>query len=281
MTFFFIGGTIVSLDRKEEITVQVPVLTIVFVIINMLLGIAIPLAAALFFYKKYYASWLSFFTGCAVMLLFALILEQLVHGLVLGSAMGSTILNSIWLYALYGGLMAGLFEETGRLLAMKLVLRRHHDNNGNALMYAVGHGGFEVFAILTVANLNNLIYSVMLNTGNAQALLAPLDAANQAVLQNAFQTLASTSPFLFLLSPVERLAALLAHIGLSVIVWVAATRPGKIRFYFLAVFLHFALDALSAVLSRLGVNMLLVEAAVWVMALVIAAIARKVKAENP
>lgn len=258
---------------------QVPVLSIVFIVLNMLLGIAIPVAAAVFFRKKFGASPVPFFVGCAVMLLFALILEQLVHRAVLNSPIGSIIWNSTWLYALYGGLMAGLFEETGRLAAMKVVLRKFHSNRANALMYGAGHGGFEVFAILTIANLNNLIYAVMLNTGNAELLLAPLDAANQTVLRSAFQTLAETPSLLFLLSPVERLAALLAHIGMSVIVWIAATRPGKLRFYFLAVFLHFVLDAVSGALARLGVNTLLVEAVIWCISVVIAVIAAKVGKE--
>lgn len=62
------------------------------------------------------------------MLLFAMVLEQIVHSIVLGSPAGIVIRNHLWLYALYGSLMAGLFEETGRFLAMRYVLKKEHGN---------------------------------------------------------------------------------------------------------------------------------------------------------
>ena len=81
---------------------MVPALSIVLIITNMLLGIIIPIGLLVFFKKKYQASVKSFFVGCAVMLLFALVLEQMVHMVVLGSAVGTAIRRSTWAYALYG-----------------------------------------------------------------------------------------------------------------------------------------------------------------------------------
>ena len=91
---------------------MVSTLSIVFMVLNMLLGILIPVGLLLFFRKKYQVTVKSFFIGCAVMLVFALILEQIVHFVVLGSEAGTMIQNNMWLYALYGSLMAGILEET-------------------------------------------------------------------------------------------------------------------------------------------------------------------------
>ena len=57
-------------------------------------------------------------------MLFALILEPVLHNLVLGSAAGAAIQENILLYGLYGGLAAGVFEETGRLMAFRFVLKK-------------------------------------------------------------------------------------------------------------------------------------------------------------
>lgn len=103
---------------------MVSTLSIVFMVLNMLLGILIPVGLLLFFRKKYQVTVKSFFIGCAVMLVFALILEQIVHFVVLGSEAGTMIQNNMWLYALYGSLMAGIFEETGRFLAMRFLLKK-------------------------------------------------------------------------------------------------------------------------------------------------------------
>ena len=54
--------------------------------------------------------------------------------------------------------MAGIFEETGRFLAFKTVLRKKQGKDINALMYGAGHGGFEAAALLGITMINNIIY---------------------------------------------------------------------------------------------------------------------------
>lgn len=247
---------------------MVPALSIVLIITNMLLGIIIPVGLVVFFRKKYQASAKSFFVGCAVMLLFALVLEQMVHMVVLGSGVGTAIRRSTWAYALYGALMAGLFEETGRFLAMRYVLKKEHGNAHNALMYGAGHGGFEMFVILSMGMVNNLIYALMINInmGQTQTLLASLDEVSKNTLQTAFDTLIQTPSWQFALSPVERIAAITAQIGLSVIVWFAAEgEKSRMSLWFLAIALHALLDGVAVVTSRSGMSLIAVEALVWVM----------------
>lgn len=252
-------------------------LSIAIIALNMALGILIPMILLVYFKKKYGASIKSFLTGCAVMLLFALVLEQIVHSIVFGSPAGSVILDHIWLYALYGSLMAGLFEETGRFLAMRYVLKKEHGNAHNALMYGAGHGGFEMFVILSIGMINNLVYSVMINLGQTQALLAPLDEAARGTLQAAFDSLIQTPSWYFVLSPVERLAAITAQIGLSVIVWhAAAGKKAKGGLLVLAILLHAFLDGVAVLAAKSGISLIVVEGFVWLIAIVIALIARKV-----
>ena len=69
------------------------------------------------------------------------------------------IRGNIWLYALYGGLMAGLFEETGRYLAFSFALKKYRAKNVNALMYGAGHGGFEAIVIVGLTMINNIVWS--------------------------------------------------------------------------------------------------------------------------
>lgn len=163
--------------------------------------------------------------------------------------------------------MAGVFEETGRFLAMRYVLKKEHKDAHNALMYGAGHGGFEMFVILSMGMVNNLIYALMINMGQTQTLLASLDEVSKNTLQTAFDTLIQTPSWQFALSPVERIAAITAQIGLSVIVWFAATgKKSRMSFLFLAIALHALLDGVAVVTSRSGMSLIAVEALVWVMA---------------
>ena len=256
---------------------MVSTLSIAFMVLNMLLGILIPVGLLLFFRKKYRATVKSFFIGCAVMLVFALILEQIVHFVVLGSQAGAIIQNNMWRYALYGSLMAGIFEETGRFLAMRFLLKKEHGNPHNALMYGAGHGGFEAMVLLTMGMINNLIYSILINLGQTQVLLAPLDEAARGTLQAAFDTLIATPAWYFLLSPMERIGAIAAQISLSVIVWFAASgKKCRILLFLLAIILHAVLDAVAVIASKIGIPVLVIELLIWGMAVIYMFLAKHV-----
>ena len=256
---------------------MVSTVSIIFIVMNMILGIMIPVGLLVYFRKKYQASVKSFFVGCGVMLIFALVLEQIVHAVVLGSDIGAAIRNNIWFYALYGGLMAGLFEETGRFLVMRYVLKNEHLNAHNALMYGAGQGGFEAMVILTLGMINNLIYSVMINMEQTQVLLAPLDESSKGVLQEAFNTLITTPSWHFVLSPVERIAAITAQIALSVIVWFAASeKKSRIQLLLLAIVLHAILDAASVLAAKSGMPIIGVEIMIYILAIAFVVLARAI-----
>ena len=257
-------------------TGTVPALSLVFMVLSAMIGFAIPEAAFLYFRLKKRADILPFFIGCAVMFLFALVLEALIHQLVLGSAVGARIQANVWLYALYGGVMAGLFEETGRLLAFKTVLKKYQSRDVNALMYGAGHGGIEAAILLGVSMINNLIYSILINTGGIEKLIAPLPEAARAQMQTVVQALISTPSYQFALGGVERIFAVVLQISLSVLVWFAVKRAGWRWLFPLAIGLHAVVDALAGILSGCGVNLFLIEAAVCVMAALTALIARVV-----
>lgn len=246
---------------------SVPTLSIAFMVIAALTGIAIPVVLFLIFRKKYKADIAPFFVGCAVFIIFALLLEGSINSLIFKSSVGKTIKSSIWLYGIFGGLMAGLFEETGRFTAFKTVLKKNCINDRNALMYGAGHGGIEVFYILVFSMISNIVMAVMLNAGMVDKLTAGVtDQAKLQTLYAVFAALAGTAPVAFLMSIVERIAAVALHISLSVFVWFAAKKGGKcLWFYPLAVLLHAAVNSVAVILSRYVPNLWIVMAAVYVM----------------
>ena len=244
----------------------------VFMAVAMVFAFGAPIVL-LIYYKKKGAEVLPFFIGCAVFIVFALILESLVHNIVLkGLPVGEKIMGSTLLYALYGGLMAGLFEETGRFVAFKTVLKKRQDNDRNALMYGAGHGGVEAIILLGFAYASNIVMSIMINTGLADKLTAGLSGDMLAQVQAIFGSLTGTAPTTYLLAIVERCAAIVTHISLSVLVWFAAKKPGKLWLYPLAILLHAALDGLTVVLAA-QLPVTAVEGCLVVMAVLLALLA--------
>ena len=79
-----------------------PIGTIAAIVAVIILVIAVPLGTMLFLHKRG-GAWTTFLIGAGTFILFAMILEQLFHGLVLFSGIGAVIQGNIWLYGLYGG----------------------------------------------------------------------------------------------------------------------------------------------------------------------------------
>lgn len=232
-------------------------LTIAVLALNTLLGLALPIGLLLFLRKRTGCAVMPFFAGCVTFVLFVVVLESFVHSLVLTGPFGQKIWETPWLYALYGGLAAGLFEETGRLAAMKL-LKKKYPQPSVSLMYGAGHGGIEVLLVLGLTMVQNLVYALMMNAGQMEAILA--SAPEAQALASGLQSLAETPTWMFLLSPLERVIALVLHMSLSVLVWRAVTQRGKFYLYAAAVGVHAAVDASAVLLQQYGVPVLVIEA---------------------
>lgn len=241
---------------------QIPMGTIAGIALQAAFGLVAP--AAMFLYLRKYTGCARkpFWIGCGVMLVFALILEQNVHTFVLNSPLGARITASpVWL-AIYGGAMAALFEEGGRFLAMRY-LRKRHRRVRNAWMYGAGHGGFEAFALFTIAAVSNVACIVAVKSGSTEP----------AVLASV-QALAATPFWMFLIAMVERCAAICAQISMSVVMWYGVMRDRK--WIFVAFAMHFALDALSALLQTVLPTVIL-EILICVIAALYALLARRLR----
>lgn len=190
----------------------------------------------------------SFFIGAAAFIVFAMILEQILHTIVIG-ATGTLITGNIWLYVLYGGLAAGLFEETGRFLAMKFCMKKTLSRE-NAILYGIGHGGIEAILIVGLTYVNNLIYSALINSGSLTSILAAYDADTQAAVMQQISALWTTPGYQFFLGGVERLGAMLLHVVLSYLVYLAV-KNGTPKYYVLSILLHALTNAVIVLLSSL------------------------------
>lgn len=261
---------------------SVSVMSIVSMSCTALAGIIIPVILFLFIRKNTDAKALSFFIGCGVFILFALVLEGTINYFIFTSDFGKKIMADIWMYGILGGLMAGLFEEAGRFTAFKTVLKKYRDNNSNALMYGAGHGGFEAFYILVFGMVSNIVMSVMINAGMQDKLTSGIaDEMKVQALNTAFETLKAINPGIFLLAIVERVAAVALHISLSVIVWFAAKKGGvNLMLLPLAVLLHAFVNAAAVIMSKHTEHTWLVLAAVYVMSGCCAVIAYRIWKDN-
>lgn len=256
-------------------TNTIPALSFVAMGISILFAIVIPVGLFIFYRKKYNCQIKPFFIGCGIFVIFALVLEGALHTIILGSGRAQALMAKPLLYGLYGGFMAGLFEETGRFLAFKTILKKSQDDDTTALMYGAGHGGFEAFYLLFASAITNLVLSVMINTGNTTLITQSLSGDKLAAMEQNLSVLISAKPLSLAAGVIERIPAVALHISFSVLVWFGAKNKDKWYFYPIALLIHLAVDAVAGTLAMMKVNAVIIEASLYVLtaAVVVLAIA--------
>lgn len=234
--------------------------TMVMMGLTVLICFLVPLGTFYWMRRRYQASVKSFLVGMVMFILMTQILEGALHLYLLRiNSTTATWLMQPFIYAIYGGLMAGLFEETGRYLSFKWLLKKENRIQ-DALSYGAGHGGIEAMLIVGTTYLNNLILSVLINQGQLSTLGFGTELEKSVMTQ-----LTQLSPWVFGLAGYERLMTFVIQIGLSVLVF-KAVKEGKKYWYIVAILIHMLLD-IPAALTQVGVsNLYVVEGIVTVVA---------------
>lgn len=195
----------------------------------------VPLGVMVFLHKRG-GRWGEFLIGAGTFFVFAMVLEPAVHRVILASPVGLVVQGSIWFYGLYGGLMAGLFEEVGRFIAFKSFLKNRQEAVA-ALSYGIGHGGGEAFLILGLTYISNLVLLASVNGG----------AEVPPEIATGLETFAALPASTFLWAGFERLSAMVLHMACSVLVFAAANRPGKFWLLPAAILAHCALNFIAVI----------------------------------
>ena len=250
---------------------MVPVSSMILMAVDAVLGFAVPICLTVYLVRKHHAKISTILIGAGTFIFFALVLESIMHQLVLNGPNGAAILNNTLLYAIYGGLAAGVFEETGRFLSMKFLMKKEPSEPLPGVAYGIGHGGAEMLIIFGITMINNLVISALINSGQTDVLFAkvPEDAAAQLQTQlDQLQTIGAGS---LLIGFWERISALVLHLGLSMLVWVAVRKGGRWLWLFpAAIVLHALVDA-GAVMLQKSAGMVPLEFIVTAEAIAVAA----------
>ncbi len=248
------------------------------IIMMIAIGLILPIGLAAWWLIRKKEKLGTVLAGAATWFVFAIVLESIPKAILMNpsNAIGKAITGSPALTILVAALLAGLFEETGRLLVFKTVLKKR-SNKETAISYGIGHGGFEALYLLVLSGVQNLMFASMINSGTFQDYInaAAAQGADISALEVIPESLKSLTPLTVCISGFERVFAILLHIGLSILVFYAVKRS-KTGFYFLAVLLH-ALFDVPAALYQLGIikNVLIVEALLAVYAIIFFAVALK------
>ena len=243
-------------------------------IITIILMIAIPVVFLLYWRSKHKEQTnISYLiAGALGFIVSARMLELGVHYFcILADNPVSRFINgSTAVYVLYGTIMAGVFEEYGRHIVLKHILKKNRTRE-NAVLYGIGHGGIEILATLLPVMITYLAVAVLFSHGDMENALSSLKITEKtaAAALPSVQTAATFDYGVMALNVIERLLAMFVHIGLTVIVYYGVVNSKKI-YLPMAIVLHMLADTFPALYQRSVLPLWAVEAwgAFWAGAIV-------------
>lgn len=215
---------------------------IVLMILTIGVLSVLPLGALLLWRCKTHGKMTAVLGGILGFILFSRILESGVHVffIFMDNPVSRLINGSTALYTLYGCAMAGIFEEVGRYIFFRFVLKNERSPQ-TAVGYGIGHGGIEVYVNVVLELLLMLLISVRYLKGG----IAAVGENNTGLLMSV----ASFTPIIYLYYIVERAAAMAFHVAASVIVF-TSVRQRRPLLLLMAILLHGIVDIPAALTQR-------------------------------
>lgn len=224
--------------------------------IGSILATLIPLGLAIFWTVKKKENFGVIVAGAAAFFLFAIVIEKIIQNVLIFPTSLGLKDNAVSLFvgarpillSFIAALFPGVFEETGRLITYKTVLKKHK-NRETSISYGIGHGGFEVMFLLGSTYTTYIYYAFLINTDSFGKIVDQVmeQAPSQLGTLEALVTAISAFSFADLgVAVIERVFAVLFHVGASIIVFYACKDRKKFWLYPLAIALHTAMDFVAA-----------------------------------
>jgi uncharacterized membrane protein YhfC len=237
----------------------------------LVFDIVYPLALGVLARWRLGISWRYFGYGALIFVLFQLIsrvpLTLAIQSLIAPQLQASRAALIGWVAI--SALTAGLFEELGRYIGYRWLMKREEKTWTKGVMYGLGHGGIE--SMLLVAGLLALTLIQVLALARADLSTLPLTPEQRTLAEQQLAAIAAQPAWVPLLGAWERMWTIPLHVALSVVV-LQVFRRGSLRWLWLAILAHALVDLLAAgaapILQLSGMPALLVpEALITVIGL--------------
>jgi uncharacterized membrane protein YhfC len=231
----------------------------------LLFDILYPLALGLFARRRLSVSWRYFGYGALIFVLFQLIsrvpITLAIQALIASQLQASRVALLAWIAI--SALTAGIFEELGRYVGYRWLMKREQKTWAKGVMYGLGHGGIE--SMLLIAGLVAVTLIQVLALARTDLSTLPLTPEQRALAAQQLAAIAAQPGWAPLLGAWERLWTLPLHVALSLIV-LQVFRRGSLRWLWLAILVHALVDLVAAgitpILQLSGMAALLVPEAI-------------------
>jgi uncharacterized membrane protein YhfC len=231
----------------------------------LVFDILYPLALGVFARRRLGVNWRYFGYGALIFVLFQLVsrvpITLAIQALIASQLQASRVALIAWIAI--SALTAGLFEELGRYVGYRWLMKREQKTWAKGVMYGLGHGGIE--SMLLIAGLVTVTLIQVLALARTDLSTLPLTAEQRALAAQQLAAIAAQPSWAPLLGAWERLWTIPLHVALALVV-LQVFRRGSLRWLWLAILAHALVDLVGAgvtpILGLTGIAALLIPEAI-------------------
>lgn len=219
-------------------------MTAVAIVLVMLLPFLFGMIAR----KLLAVGWNFFWFGAIVFLVFQLLTRVPAVILLQVTVLGPLLRSSptfTWIWLVLLAVTAGLFEEVGRYVGYRVLLRREAKTWSKAVMFGLGHEGLESLLLVGGQLLLMLVGLLLL----AATSVNSLPAAERPIIVQQIAAINAQPAWLPLLTVWERLWSFPLQVALAVLVLQVFLRH-QLRWLFLAILVHALIDFVVVALPQ-------------------------------
>jgi uncharacterized membrane protein YhfC len=220
--------------------IQISWLWAVFMIVAIVVEFAAPLVLSVELARRFNITWRFFGIGIFIFFvsqgMMRIPLENEARSQLFPQDMSALSSQLSWIF--FSGLITALFCQLGHFVALRWLFKEPDRDAKNTLMYALGFGGIQLFAIAAITLLGLIsafTLPLFINRASFEAQIAA---------REHLDTLASQASWLPLVSAWDRLLKLIVHLALALLV-LQVFKGGGIRWLWYAIGAHLAIIVLS------------------------------------
>ncbi len=228
----------------ETINISVMIACLICVIITTL----VPLIVSIIMLVRKKWNVTPFFIGVLAFFISQIVLRiPLLNILSNVSKEFTTFYSSILGTILIGGLSAGLFEETARLIGAKIVSKKDALTFKDSLSFGFGHALCEVVLLVGLTQFSNLIVYFMINAGNFHDIMIS-SGIKESQYAQYLQQYTSVQAVDYVYSLIERCSSVMFHVMNTILVFYGV-KSKKYWFYLLAILLHTIFNSIAVLIG--------------------------------
>jgi len=212
---------------------------IAFTIALMFTGF-LPVALAIFLLATKRITVLPFILGVLAFFVSQMVLRLPLMSLLATQGWYQRFATMFIPFVLVTALTAGLFEESARL-GGALILKKQRTYR-DIVSFGLGHGLCEVVMIVGLTHVNNILFSLAINSGEPNTIT---NALPPATLEAVTHQLAAAGLLAVSFGVLERVGAVLFHIFATFLIFRGVIVHQKALYWVLAVLTHAAVNAIA------------------------------------